>query len=582
VNSDPNCAGTNTGSIDLIVSGGSAPYTYSWSNGATTEDLVNILGGVYSVTVTDANGLTGTTSITLIDPPALSINTTTTVVSCDPGLDSTICIATAWRNNRHAVWLPNLPNTPDRKFVFENNSGRLYQYPNGTARITGTIVNRSNVNQRWAVDVHFTNGMEWTSWSALGRGYKDRAGVAGQNYIDWTYYIMDVNKANTLTGLGSYTGTVLNLTHRPGNYNFGLQVGLAANDKDADYGFSCWFRYRSADRSLRGRGDFNGDLNCTDVPSCDGTAQVATTGGTGPYTYNWSNGSSNDNLTGLCAATYTVTVTDANGCSTDTTVVINTEICCSASTSSTNTNCPESCDGTVSATSTGTAPYTYQWSNGGNAATLNNVCAGTYTVTVTSADGCTSIATAVVTSPALIVVTIDTITDETCSDNDGTATVNVTGGTAPYTIDLANFTTGTTYSNNTGIFTGLNAGEYLLNVIDANGCTIVCATTFILKDACCTPRMNNSTGTERTNVVRPTVRVNSTSSVIKINYQTSEKVIGISILDANGKLLLNKETLNGTGDLEIPRTNRIGTIYWIILRGENNRLLQTKKLILSE
>jgi len=577
VNLNPNCAGRSTGAIDLTVSGGTAPYTYSWSNGGTTEDLTNILGGVYTVTVTDANGLTGITSATLITPAPITINITTTDVSCNPSSDSTPCVVTAWSNNGHAVWLPNLPNTPDRKFLFENNSGRLYEYPNGTARITGTIVNRSDVNKRWAVDVYFTNGMDWTSWSALGRSYKDQSGVAGQNYLNWTYYIMDATKSNTLTGLGTYSGTVLDLTHKPSNYNFGLQVGLAANDKDADYGFSCWFDYTSANSNLTGHGDFNGDLNCVDTTSCDGTAQVMTTGGTAPYTYTWSNGASSDSLIGLCADTFSVTITDANGCSTDTVIVINSVICCSISMTSTNTSCPESCDGTASVmNATGTAPYTYQWSNGDNSATLSNLCAGTYTVTTTDANGCISIGTVVITSPTPILVNIDTLIDETCVGNDGAVLLNVTGGTAPYSIDLANFTTATTYSNNTGNFTDLNAGQYIVNVIDTNGCTAVCATAFVVNGCLIDSIMRKPT------VTNPTLTVNATSAAIQINYQTSEKVVGLSILGAKGNVLLNREHLKGTDTIEIPTNEWTENTYWIILRGENSRLIQTKKLILSK
>ncbi|BDS15581.1 PKD domain-containing protein [Aureispira anguillae] len=574
------CHAACDGSIATLVNGGTAPYTFLWSNGATDANLNGLCQGNYIVTITDANGCTNTLTATITEPTPLSITITTTDPSCNSLDTTTVCTATAWNNSRHAVWLPNLPNTPDSKFIFENNSGRLHQYPNGTARITGTIVNRSDVNKRWVVDVYFTNGMNWANWSALGRSYKDESGLVGQHYLDWTYYIMDVNQANTLTGLGDYSGTVLNLTHKPSNYTFGLQVGIAANSKDTDYGFSCWFDYTS-NGSLVGHGDFNGDLNCIDTTFCDGTAVATVSGGTAPYSYNWSNGSSSDSLQGLCPDTLTLTITDANGCSVDTTVVINATVCCSAAAIATNTTCAETCDGTVSVTNTGgSAPYSYLWSNGATSAMLNNLCAGSYSVTVTDANGCISTATAIVTSPAPILVSIDTSTDETCAGNDGTVNLNVSGGTSPYSVDLANFTTSTTYSNASGAFTGLNAGQYIVNVEDANGCRANCATAFTL-GGCTTPvsPIQPQSKAANSNLI---VSPNSTSSLVQIKYQTTKKEVSLSILDVKGKTLLTKENLDGTGSLEISTKNWSNNTYLVLLKGENNQVIQIEQFMIAK
>jgi len=87
------CFGTNTGSIDLTVNGGTAPYSYLWSNNATTEDLVNVAAGTYNVTVTDAKGCTATTSAIIAQPAsALSLNAVATNIDCKGNNNATINI----------------------------------------------------------------------------------------------------------------------------------------------------------------------------------------------------------------------------------------------------------------------------------------------------------------------------------------------------------------------------------------------------------------------------------------------------------------------------------------------------------
>lgn len=285
---------------------------------------------------------------------------------------------------------------------------------------------------------------------------------------------------------------------------------------------------------------------------------------------------------GVGAGLYTVTHIITSPCSIDTsTTTLNVlNQCCQLDLNITTTSisCNGNCDaGATVVVSNGMAPYTYQWSNGENAATSSNLCVGTYTVTVIDANGCLSIGTALVTSPAPILVNIDSITDETCVGNDGAIYLSITGGTSPYTIDLANFTSATTYSNHIGNFTGLDAGQYILNVTDANACTVVCATSFVINACILAAKVM-----VEPSIVHPSLELSSTASAIQINYQTSEKVVGISILDEKGNILSNKENLKGTDQLEIPKNNWNGNVFWIILRGDNNRLLQTKKIILSE
>ncbi|MBK8470749.1 MAG: SprB repeat-containing protein [Sphingobacteriales bacterium] len=137
------------------------------------------------------------------------------------------------------------------------------------------------------------------------------------------------------------------------------------------------------------------DATCskTDVTTnggADGTASVSASGGTSPYTYLWNTGATTVSISGLVAGTYSVTVTDANGCTDEcTTTVQEPGVVTSASASGTNVLCNGGADGTASATASGnTGAVTYLWSNGATTQNVNSLTAGTYSVTITETPTC--------------------------------------------------------------------------------------------------------------------------------------------------------------------------------------------------
>lgn len=134
--------------------------------------------------------------------------------------------------------------------------------------------------------------------------------------------------------------------------------------------------------------------------------------------------------------------------------------------SATPTGCGGSCSGTASAAvSGGAAPYTYSWSNGATTATINSLCAGTYTVTVTDNGGCSMSAQAIVTNTGSTIAVQATSTNESCQNAcDGTASSTITGGTAPYAILWSNGATTANISN-------LCPGNYTVTVTDNAGCS---------------------------------------------------------------------------------------------------------------
>lgn len=206
--------------------------------------------------------------------------------------------------------------------------------------------------------------------------------------------------------------------------------------------------------------------NVTCNGASTGTASVAATGGTTPYTYSWSpGGATTSNVTGLAAGVYTVTVTSASGCSTNSVITITQPTAFSATSTQTNILCNGACTGASTVTPTGgTAAYTYAWApSGGTTATASALCAGTYTCTITDSHGCTTKPTVTITQPAGMTLTTS-FTGATCGQSDGSATVTATGGAGAYT-----------YSWNPGgattaTLSNIPVGTYSVTVKDAGGC----------------------------------------------------------------------------------------------------------------
>jgi gliding motility-associated-like protein len=200
----------------------------------------------------------------------------------------------------------------------------------------------------------------------------------------------------------------------------------------------------------------------------NGNAMASVSGGNPPYSYSWNSTPPQQNLnaTNLTPGSYTLVVTDANGCSGHASVTIAAD----GIPHLTVTVFPQSCDSlnygsaTVSATG-GVSPYSYSWNTipVQTTATATGLAAGSYTVTVTGANGCTASITAVVPLIGMPVITMSH-TNITCNNAaPGSATATVTGH-APFTYLWSNGSTASSIS-------GLQQGTYMLTVTDAAGCS---------------------------------------------------------------------------------------------------------------
>ncbi|MFZ4785965.1 MAG: M43 family zinc metalloprotease [Flavobacteriales bacterium] len=206
-------------------------------------------------------------------------------------------------------------------------------------------------------------------------------------------------------------------------------------------------------------------------PTCNGSTNgsftAAVTGGNSPYQYSWNNGQTTANISGLGAGSYTLTVTDAQGCIGSGIGSLTAPSALSISSTINNVSCSGDNNGAITLNATGgTGTKTYSWSNGMTGAAISNLSAGSYTVQVSDANGCSATQSFTISQPSPVSVSVFH-SDASCyAYNDGTASASATGGTGAINYSWSNGMTGT-------ITSGLAAGTYIVTATDANGCTDV-------------------------------------------------------------------------------------------------------------
>ena len=221
-------------------------------------------------------------------------------------------------------------------------------------------------------------------------------------------------------------------------------------------------------------GALSSTINVSQNVNCfgggNGSISLNASGGTPPYSYNWSNGATTQNISNLLSGTYSVTITDANGCINMATAVVDQPAAALSSSvqSTTAVNCFGGNNGAINLTvNGGTAPYTYNWSNGETTQNISNLASGTYTVTVTDVNGCTTEVTGIaINQPAAALSgNVSSTTAVSCfGGNNGAINLTVNGGTAPYSYNWSNGATTQNINN-------LATGTYTVTVTDVNGCT---------------------------------------------------------------------------------------------------------------
>ena len=432
------CFGNNTGSIDLTVTGGTGPYTYAWSNNTTAQDPSNLIAGVYTVTVTDANGCTATATVTITQPAfALVATTTQVMIACFGGSTGSVNMTPTggtapytyvWTGGSTAQSAIGVPAGTYTVVVTDANgctttiSATITQ-PQAPLSLATTQVNVLCFgNSTGSIDLSPSGGTPGYTYA-----WSNNSTIQDPlNLIAGTYTVV-VTDAN-----GCIDTTSVIITQP--------QSGLSLSSTQVNV--LCF-------------GNNTGAINLT----------VA--GGTAPYTYAWSNNTTAQDPSNLIAGVYTVTVTDANGCTATLSITITQPATAvSISTTVQNILCLNGTGSINSSPAGGVSPYTYSWSNQATTQNITNLQAGNYTVTVTDANGCTANAVGVV---AITLSTVPVQINNSTGTNVLTCTtpaisLQATGGVT-YT-----WTGGQTPNTANNVIT--IPGSYTVNMIDPNGCPV--------------------------------------------------------------------------------------------------------------
>ena len=491
------------GTIDLTVAGGidSQAYTYSWSasNGGTiptgqeaVEDPSGLTAGTYTVLITDANGCPETLSFTLTEPNELLVSENIAAhVDCFG--DSTGVIQIDIDQGSVGPYdftlslggpVVETTNTTALLYRFENLAAGNYTATVTDANGTEVVITNIVISQPASA---FTASITTSSYTGPNGTFELSCFGSSEGVIDVTlsggtpfdeglptayynYIITNSSGAIVTTGQGTTINETnlladtytLNATDESGNCVINEVIVLSEPDP------------------LIITTDFFQDMSCFQAD--DGAVSVSVSGGLGNYTYNWTkNGNpfaTMDDLNALDAGQYVLVIEDTgtNSCSISETYVINEPLGLQVSLdSTTDILCNGASTGAINISVSGGTPFTsvaadyqFNWVHDSGATyiteDLANIPAGTYDLTITDANGCSETLQAILTEPTALIFNT-TKSDISCYGyDDGSITINPTGGVLLYQITWSDLGNGTTRTN-------LSPGSYTATILDGNNCT---------------------------------------------------------------------------------------------------------------
>ncbi|MBI3510177.1 MAG: T9SS type A sorting domain-containing protein [Bacteroidetes bacterium] len=484
---DVTCFGACNGSATVIASGGTSPYSYNWSpSGGTAATASALCAGNYTCTVTDAVFASVNVTVNITQPTPITISPSQQNVSCNGGNDGhALATVSGGAGFFTYSWSPVGGNAP----IANSLTAGIYT-------VTVTDANSCTASQTFQIT--------------------EPPALSATNAIVNVSCFGGSDGSAVVTVNGGTPGYMYSWA--PGGYTTDFANGLSENlylVSITDLN-GCFLRDTV---NISAPSQLTSSITGTDVTcfnSNDGTAMITVNGGTGPFNYSWApNGGSGNTQTGLSAATYTCNVTDAHGCTTTQTIDITEPAPLSSIDSQTDVSCFGGSNGSASVSvSGGNGSYSYNWSpSGGNSSMAGALMAGSYSCTITDINGCMLTETFSLTEPSLITV-VGSQFDASCSGgNNGSATVNASGGTGPLTYS---WTSGGTAATETS----LSAGSYTCTVTDMNGC--VATQTFVITEPAAMTSNAMITGVTCYNFNNGSITLNMNGGAAPYNYYWSD------------------------------------------------------------
>ncbi|PRZ22004.1 DUF7507 domain-containing protein [Flavobacterium granuli] len=456
------CFGSNNGSIDLTPTGGTAPYSYTWtaSDGGIipvgqehSQDLNGLVAGIYTVRIEDANHCSITKSRTIIQPenPLIATIDSAVNVNCKGGATGS---ATASATGGTAAYTYSWNTNPIQNTAVASGLAA------GTYTVTVTDSKGCSDTEQITITepqnalVASIGSVANVNCKGAATGSATASATGGTAAYTYSWNTNPIQNTAVAAGLAAGTYTVTVTDSKGCTDTEQITITEPQNVLVASIGSVS-------------------NVNCKGAAT--GSATASATGGTAAYTYSWNTNPVQNTAvaSGLTAGTYTVTVTDSKGC-TDTEQITITEpqdMLVASIGSVANVNCKGGATGSATASATGgTAAYTYSWNTNPvqNAALASGLTAGTYIVTVTDSKGCTDTEQITISEPKnTLVASIGSVANVNCKGGaTGSATASATGGTPVYT-----YSWNTNPVQNTAVASGLAAGTYTVTVTDSKGCT---------------------------------------------------------------------------------------------------------------
>lgn len=423
------CNGGNNGAFSIDIDNGTSPYSISWTSGVFVENssshtFADLLAGTYSVTVNDANGCSAFASVVITEPQPLVASSPAAQILCHGG-NATVTVSAVGGVSPYQNTGTYTLSAGDYDYVVTDANGCQSSVHVHLADPSALSVTATTVDAQ-------CNG-------GNGSAHLQISGGNSPYSVQWQDNSIGVNN-----------------THLPVNTNFGYTV----TDRNGCTEQGTVSVSQSESLVLELSSD---SVSCYGL--ADGSVTItALSGGTQPYSYSWNNGYHGNALSGVASGNYTLTVSDAHGCSITANAMVSQPSELSVVAMATNVNCGVSAGSLRLNVFGGTSPYTYVWSNGSQSDMQTDITEGVYSVTVADENGCSATSSANVGIVGSIAVSIDEISPISCYGmSDASISVVAENVQMPAFYMWDNGLVGTT-------LTGLDAGSYSVTVSDAWGC----------------------------------------------------------------------------------------------------------------